>query len=176
MPVYVAPTLRTRTAHAAVVTASSYNPSGPGSDPTLTASNALLLLAFTLSTDGAYRQFKIPYEYVGNASVHVHWTKTSNANESGKAVKWRISYVSFASTTVTAEDGSVSPTVVEVEDTYDDSGTTTRLVHCTADVALSGVSAGDYMSLKIEAVTPAGTAMASEPGLFSVDIEYDELI
>jgi hypothetical protein len=43
-------------------------------------------------------------------------------------------------------------------------------------MALTGFAAGRYVAMKIEAITPAGVAMASEPGLFSADLTYIEEI
>lgn len=164
-----------RTFHAPIVTA-SFHSALPGTQPTPTAFNALLLLQFSLNNDAAFRQFKIPDSFVEDPKFHIHWTKTSNANESTKTVRWRVSYAVFNSTMTNFGDGAVTPTVVEVQDTYDDAGTTTRLVHRTADMPLVGFEPGYYVSLKIEAITPTGTAMASAPGLYSVDLTYSELI
>jgi len=163
------------TFHGPIVTASYY--SGlPGTTPTPAVVGPFIYLDFSLNNDAAFRQFKIPSNYAGNGTFHLHWTKTSNANEQGKAVRWRVTYVVFASSPTTSGDAAITPTVAEVEDTYDDAGTTTRLVHRTSSVALVGLAAQYYMSMKIEAITPVGVALASHPGLFSLDIMYDQYL
>ena len=164
----------TRTYHQAVVTASA-GTTIPGQQATVVVNNALMVLAFTLNNDSAYRQFKIPSNYTGDAAFHVHWTKTSNANESGKNVRWKVSYVAFEGH-AGAGLGNATPTVIEVEDTYESSETTSRYIYCTPNIAMAGIEAGYYVSMKIEAVTPVGTPMASEPGLFSLDQTFTEYI
>lgn len=146
----------------------------PGTLPVPTAANSLIVLAFSLNNDAAWRQFKIDRNFASDPTVHIHWTKTGNANEVGKAVRWRVSYVVFQSTVSLEMDASVAPTVVEVEDTYKDSGTTTRPVHRTEDVPLTGFTSGWYVSMKVEAITPVGVALANPPGLFSLDIIFNQ--
>lgn len=158
--------------HASIVTPSAGS-SSPGKTPAPTPAGSMLLLAFTIGTDQAHRQFKIPSYFAGNPNVHVHWSKTSDAVETGKAVRWRVSYTVFNGS---SEDGGGVPTVVELEDTYDDAGTTTRVVHRTANVALAGFVAGYYVSMAIEAIAPTGAALSSEPGLFTLDLTFDETI
>lgn len=160
--------------HAPIVTA-SFHSALPGTVPTPEAVNALLYLTFS-SGDAAFRQFKIPDSYVSTPAFHIHWTKSGNANEFGKAVRWRVSYVVFPSTSVQAGMGSATPTVVDVEDTYDDSGTTSRLVFSTPSVPLIGFVKGAYMSIKVERTTPLGTPLSSNPGLFSLDLTYQQYI
>lgn len=165
----------TRSKHENIVTA-SVSAGAPGQQASVIVNNALMVLAFTPNTDSAFRQFKIPYNFVGNPQCHIHWTKTSDADESGKAVRWRLSYHTFASSLSTTGVGNTAPATIEFEDTYDASDTTERRVYRTADLDLEGITAGEYLALKIEAITPTGTAMASEPGLFSLDFTFDEYI
>lgn len=139
----------------------------PALQPTNVVVNALLLQSYTVNLDAAWRQFKIPLSFVDSASIHVHWSKTGNGNEAGKNVRWKVSYVIFNGEN---EDGAGTPTVVTFDDTYLDSGTTTRIVYKTPSIDLVGLVPGDYASMKIEAITPAGTPMASEPGLFALDL------
>jgi hypothetical protein len=64
---------------------------------------------------------------VSAPAVHIHWTKTSDANEATKAVKWRVSYKVFSGGPTAGGAGSdltTADAVVEYEDTYDDAGTT----------------------------------------------------
>lgn len=163
---------RVRPYHVAIVSPSSFK-APAAKEPTPLEYNAALLLGFTLNTDVAYRQFKIPAHYSDTPTVHIHWTKTGDANEQGKTVRWRVSYRVFDGAT---QDVNVAPTTVDVDDTYDDAGTTTRIIHRTANVALVGFVANQYVAMKVEAVTPGGVALASEPGLFSLDLVYNEKI
>lgn len=137
------------------------------------AAGTLLLTAFTLNTDGAWQQYKIPSYFVGSPAFHVHWSKTTNANDLGRAVRWRISYTIFNGFD---QVGNVAPTVVEVEDTYDDAGTTTRTIYRTSDVPVSGFVANYYLAVEIQAVTPVGVPLTNEPGLFSLDLTYTQYI
>lgn len=139
----------------------------PALQPTNVVVNALLLQSYTVNLDAAWRQFKIPIGFIDSASVHVHWSKTGNGNEVGKTVRWRVQYVVFNGID---EDGAGAPTTVTLDDTYLDSGTTSRIVYKTPSVAITGIVPGDYVSMKIDAVTPSGTPMASEPGLFALDL------
>jgi hypothetical protein len=139
----------------------------PALQPTNVVVNALLLQSYTVNLDAGWRQFKIPLGYVDSASVHIHWSKTGNANEAGKNVRWRVSYVIFNGED---QDAAGSPTVITLNDTYLDSGTTTRIVYETPSVALVGFIPDYYTSMKVDAITPAGTPMASEPGLFALDL------
>jgi len=163
---------KTRERHEPIITAGRAT-SSPGKGPQPTIVGSTYLLAFTVGTDDAFREFKVPAHYFGSPSIHMHWTKTSDVNESGKAVKWRVTLLQFAGD---GGDLSASTTSVEYEDTYDNSGTTTRILHRTPNITIPDLTPNYYVGLKIEAVTPAGTAMASEPGLFSVDLLYTEYI
>lgn len=161
--------------HHEVIVRPGNGSTAPGQTPTIVVSGALQLGSFTLNTDDCYRQFKIPSNFVGNASFHIHWTKTTNANEQGKNVRWKLSWVVFDG----HEGGTCNytPSTTEVEDTYEDSGTTVWKMYSTPNIAVDGdFIAGHYVSLKMEAITPSGTPMAGEPGLYSVDLVYDELI
>lgn len=163
---------KTRRFHVPIVTPALFK-SPQAREPSITEVNSILLLAFTPNVDAAWRQVKIPSNYTANPALHLHWTKTSDANEQGKFARWRISYALFNGI---SQNINVAPTVVEYEAAYADNGTTSRIVYRSSDIPLTGVTAGYYMGLKIEAITAQGTPMASEPALFSVDIMYDEEI
>jgi hypothetical protein len=146
--------------------------SSPGQGPQPTPFGTLMTLTFTPDdiTDRAYRVFKIPTSYVNSASFHVHWTKSSNVNELNKNVRWRLAYTVFNGS---SDIGNGTPNTIEFEDTYPDSGTTTRVVHRTSDLNANNFVAGYYVSIYIEAISPiSGTAMASEPALLSLDLRY----
>lgn len=145
----------------------------PGQQPTIAVVGSLLVAQFTLNTDAAYRVFKIPSSFVSDPAFHVHWTKSSDADESTKEVRWRINYTVFDGNSV---DVNVSPTVIDLDDTYDDAGTTTRIVHRTGNVVAVGFIANYYVGICVEAVTPAGTPIASEPALVSADLTFRQSI
>lgn len=165
----------TREFHAPIVTA-SFHAQLPGNAPTPIADEALILLRFTLDTDLAFRQFKIPGSYVGDPSFHIHWTKSADADESTKAVRWEVSYHTFPSTSSEAGEGNATPTVAEIEDTYDDSEVTTRNIYRTLDVAMTGFQPGYYLTMRVRAITPNGTPLANEPALFSLDLKFTQYI
>jgi len=145
----------------------------PGQQPTIAIISTTQVAEMTLNTDAMYRLFKVPENFLGEPVFEAHWTKQSgaggNGDESGKVVRWRISYTVFNGE---PEDVNVAPIVVEVEDTYEDSGTTTRFMYKTGKVPATGIIAGDYVSVCVEAVTPVGTPMTAEPALASIDFEY----
>lgn len=145
----------------------------PGQAPDLVVIQSTLTAQFTLNTDKAYREFKIPSSYVDTPEFHIHWTKSGDADESTKEVLWRISYNIYPGN---GNDINVAPATIDLADTYDDAGTTTRVLHRTANAAAAGFVAGYYIGLCVEAVTPAGTPMVSEPALISVDLTFNELI
>lgn len=147
----------------------SRSSSMPGLGADIIVNNALITMKFTVNTDAVYRIFRIPFEFVDNPVLHVHWTKSSDADESGKVVRWRVTYSVFDGETQDAADGS---TTFEIEDIYDDSGTTSRIVYLTPNTSLVGFVPGWLVSVKIEAITPVGTPLASEPALFSMDLIY----
>jgi len=161
--------------HEPIVTA-SFAQSLPGTTPTPGAVGPFIYLTFSLDNDAAFRQFKIPNAYVSDPNFHIHWTKTSDANDLGKAVRWRVTYIVFRSSPTVAGDANITPTVVEVEDTYDDSGTTSRNVYRTPNTPMVGFVANYYVSMKIEAITPVGAALSANPALFSLDVTFNEYI
>jgi len=166
----------TRSYHEPTITPES-NANAPGQQPSLGLIATTLVAEYTVNTDTAYRIFKIPGNYIEGASFHVHWTKESGAggdgNQDGNAVRWRISY------TVSPGNGAdinAAPTVLEVEDTYDDSGTTTRIMHRTANMAASGFIPNYYVAMCVEAITPVGGALTCEPALVTADLTFNEYI
>ena len=161
-----------RSRHKSIV-AVGKSTSSPGQGPQPTVYGSTFLLTFTPDTDDAFRQFKIPGHFSDSPAVHIHWTKTGDGDESGLAVLWRVSYHVFPGS---GQDINVAPSVVETEVTYDDAGTTTRVMQRTADLELSGFVANWYCAVKVEAITPVGSPMVSEPSLFSLDLTYNERI
>lgn len=127
---------------------------------------------FTVGSDNMYRTFKIPSTFTGNPSAHIHWTKSQDTDQSGNRVLWRIHYKVFDGRT---QEASGAGSMVEFEDIYEDSGTTTRIVYRTDDLELSGFIPSYYVAFRIEAVTPSQDTLA-EPALVSLDLIWDELI
>jgi len=179
LPAVVADAAFTRLYHEPTITPElGSNP--PGQQPVLKVIGSTMVAEFTVNTDSAYRIFKVPGSYVSGASFHVHWTKEEgiggNGNQNGKNVRWRISYKVFNSTTSINDDINVASTVINLDDTYADAGTTTRLAHRTASVAAAGFVAGYYVGVKIEAVTPTAPALTCVPALISADLTFTEYI
>jgi hypothetical protein len=145
---------------------SSVSSSSPGQipDPYL-ISPALLGLKF-IATDEAYRMFRIQSVYAGEASLHVHWTKSDNINESGKVVKWRVQYCVFP-----GNNGNPS-TIYEVSDidTYESSDLNSRIIYRTANMDISAqLQAGWYVGVKVDYVS-GETTLISSPVLVSLDL------
>lgn len=163
----------TATSHHEPIVAAGRATSSPGKGPQGIVFGSTLLLEMTPDTDDAFRQFKIPPSYVEAPSVHVHWTKSTDANENGKRSRWRISYAVFA-----GSGGFLgTPATIEYEAAYDDTGTTTRKIIRSPDLPLTGFVAGYYVGLKVESIAPTGgTPLSADPALFSVDLIYTQKI
>lgn len=120
----------------------------PGQQPALELIGSILVANYTLNTDTAYRLFKIPSSYVDNAAFHIHWTKEAGAGGDGdqsfNSVRWRISYIVFPGS---GADVNVAPTVLDLDDTYEDDGTTTRVMYRTADAPASGFIPNYYVGV-----------------------------
>ena len=145
----------------------------PGQLPPIDADGALVYVKY----DGAagaqqvHRTIKIRESYVSGGMFHIHWTKSDDSDRSGEKVKWKISYKVFNGRD---EDAALSPTVLTVEDTYDDDGTTTRVVHRTVNVPVGSqlpLVADAYLAVKVEKDTASASVM-SEPGLVTLDLSY----
>lgn len=151
--------------------------SSPGQGPDIIVINTTLALQFTpnVTTDRAYRIFKIPTKFVANPAFHIHWTKSNNLNESGKYVRWHLSYTVFNGSSQDILSGSVNN--LYIEDTYDDSNLNTRITYRTPNIPAQNFIAGYYVSIFIDAESPvSGSALASEPVLVSLDLTYDAYI
>lgn len=149
----------------------------PGQQPSLGAIGTAIVAEYTVNTDHAYRLFKIPSHYVTGAAFHIHWTKESGAagdtDQSFNSVRWRISYTVFPGS---GADINVAPTVLDLDDTYEDAGTTTRIIHRTQNVAATGFVPDYYVAMRVEAVTPDGSALTCEPALITADLTFNEYI
>lgn len=134
----------------------SVNPPGLGPQP-VALGNVIGLHYNTPATDEAYRVLKIPSSLVvaGNAraiephaSFHVHWTKANDVDCSGASVRWVLEYTMFDG----HDDEILTPTVsatINMDDTYVDAGTTTRVVHRSANFEVTNLVPGYYLGVKI---------------------------
>jgi len=163
----------TRLQHIPVLSPTSAHWAG-GTIPGIVVYGTTVVLQFTPNVDEAFRQLKLPAYAVTEPSFHIHWTKTGDLNESGKAVRWQVEYTVYDGRSQNINDGLTG--TLFVEDIYDDAGTTTRILHRTADVLIPNVPASYYISFRVQAVTPAGTPLTSEPALSSVDLTWEERI
>lgn len=146
----------------------------PGTVPDVQADGPLAYLLFDglVGVQKVYRVYKVPSYFVDGMAMHIHWTKSDDVDRNGETVKWRVSYKVFNGRD---EDGDSGGTVLDLDDAFADTGTTTRVVHRTLDVPLVGVIANYYVSISIEKVAPgAGTPMGS-PGLVSADLTFTGL-
>lgn len=162
------------------ITPSEYGARAPGSQPAPVPVGTVFTLEFTPNNDSAYRVFKVPTYFVGEASFHMHWTKSADVDESGRAVKWRVSYNVFdggPQAGGTGGDIITAPTVLEFEDVYEDNDASgTRLIYRTPNLVSPGFIAGHYVGVCIEAITPTGLALLNDPALVSMDLIWSEYI
>jgi hypothetical protein len=159
----------TKVVHKPIVTPATATPQ-PGLGPLEVAIGTAIGLSFsTPATDRAYRSFKIDNDFIGSPSFHVHWTKGDDTNQSGNTVRWQIDYHVFNGRDQDISNGSI--TTLIVDDTYDDAGSTTRVVHRTQNIDASNFTAGYYVGLAIK-VVPGSTTVVN-PTLITVDLITD---
>lgn len=166
---FQASTEETRTFHKPTITPSEAEVA-PGAGPSPVVFGTVMGLDFDNPTDKAYRVLKIDTNFVGNASFHVHWTKSGDANESGNTVRWRLSYTVFNGNS--DEVALVAPTIITFDDTYDDSGTTSRIIHRSPNIDATGFQAGYYVGLCLD-YDNANTTLASTPVAISADLLWE---
>lgn len=156
----------TRVHHEPIVSASRSTPA-PGQGPQPIVIGTLVGLNFDTVNDAAYRMFKIPDTYVGDASFHIHWTKSANGAENGRNVRWRLQYVVFNGHD---EPATITPTEITADDVYEDDSTdATRIIYRTANLPAEGFIAGYYLGLRVDYVPASTTLQTSTPVLISVD-------
>lgn len=154
--------------------------SAPGQGPTELVIGTFLGLHFDNTTDRAYRVMKIDGTFIPggagpagdgtNASFHIHWTKAVDTDQSGATVRWRLSYT-VSPLNGTDDIAGATPTVIEWDDTYDDGGTTSRIVYRTDNGAAIGFTPLYYVGLCLEYV-PANTTLAGGPVVISTDLLF----
>lgn len=139
----------------------------PGLAPEVIAIGTTVALHYKKNNDKVYGYSKIPTSYVGDASFHIHWTKNVNTNQAGNTVRWLINYTVFNGS---SENIEVAPTGnLILDDTYDDSGTTSRIVYRTPNAPAIGFVAGYYVSYEI-GFDPTNTTLTGRPAIISCDI------
>lgn len=163
---------QTRLKHPSVITPQAAKGAGV-KEPDPFFYRSIRLAAFTLNNDEAGSNSKIDSLYTGSGlSFHVHWTKSTDAIETGNAVRWQVSMTYFKSAPSGVLPASAEQTW-ELEDTYDAADTTERTFYRVAlGESIEGPLPGYYIGLRIVAVTPVGTPLTAEPALYSVDVTY----
>ena len=145
----------------------STNSTIPGGGPEPIAIGTLLGLHFKRDTDLVYSYSKIQSSFLADASFHVHWTKAVDTNQAGATVRWRLRYTVFNGI---SQDLIAGPTGTIIwDDTYDDSGTTSRIVYRTPNIAATGFVANYYVGFELGFVA-ANTTLANRPVVISCDI------
>lgn len=149
--------------------------SAPGQGPQVEVYGPLITAIFDVdnTNDRGYKIVKIPSDYIDGGSFHVHWTKSGNANESGRSAKWRIVYAVYDGKSQ-SPDGLTQSVVFEQP--YLDTGTTARVVYRTHDMAANGFQPGYYIAMYVEAISPTGSALQNSPALVAVDMLYKATI
>lgn len=145
----------------------------PGQGPTPYAHGNMVVLNFTVNVDAAHRIIKIPSVLRDHVTMHAHWCKSQHSGQAGKTVRWEIAYTIINGYD---EDASGTTGTIYLDDTCTDNGVDTHVVHRTPDVAVTGLVPGDYLLLKIRAVTPLSGTPLDEPSLMAVDLYYDAYI
>lgn len=165
-----------KTIHKPTITPAN-SKSAPGQGPQPIVYGSTIGLEFdTPATDNAYRIMKIDGTFAGDgsgsdASFHVHWTKGTDVNESGNTVVWRLEYTVFDGS---SNDINIAPTVIQFTDTYDDTGTTTRIVNRTSNISATGLIPLYYMGVGLSVVT--GGTTITNPVLISCDLLFKNYV
>jgi len=152
---------------------------GAGSlTPDVVYAGNLVYLEFNHTTDLGFAVYKVGRDFASNPNIHVHWTKSQDANESGNTARWRIGYTVYTSTPSTAGNAATTGVFVDTGTlTYvGGDANTDRLVYRTADMPLVGITAGQYITIKVTAPIPASGTPVTNPGLVSVDLTYSAFI
>lgn len=139
----------------------------PGLGPEPVVLGTLIGLHYKRDSDLVYSYSKIQTSYLSDASFHVHWTKNVDTNQAGATVRWRLRYTVFDGT---SQDVTAGPTGTIIwDDTYDDAGTTSRVVYRTPNAAATGFVAGYYVGMELGFVA-ANTTLSDRPVVISCDI------
>lgn len=170
--------------HKPTITPAEAEPA-PGLGPVpVVLGNSVIGLHFDNTTDRAYRLMKIDTTFVvggdgpagdgSNASFHIHWTKAVDTDQSGATVRWRLTYTIFDGNSDEITAGGTQG-FIEWDDTYDDAGTTTRIVYRTGNEPVAGFVPGYYVGMCLEYI-PASTTLVGGPVVISTDLLFRNLI
>lgn len=154
----------TRILHVPVVTPSAVGRPA-GQSPEYVVFGAVLALHYTGDAQKAYGHFKIPDSFVGDATLHVHWTKNVDTDQSGATVRWELKYAVYDG----SSQDAAAPETMTWDAMYDDDGTTTRIVYRTPDQTPTGFLPGYYVGVEVGFV-PGSTTLSGRPVLVSVDM------
>lgn len=147
----------------------------PGQGTTPIIFGTVVGLEYDQTTDKAYRIFKIPDAFVGDASFHIHWTKSADGDEQGNSVRWRFTYTVFNGSS--QDVALVTPTILTVDDAYDDGSVDgTRVVYRTSFVDAPGFLARNYVGLCVDYDSGNSNLATSNPVLVSADLVMREYI
>lgn len=139
----------------------------PGQNPEFGAKGILHYMAFTVNTDIAWRSSKIPFTYHSQGAFHIHWTKSTDDDQSGNTVRWRFSYGYHNGR---GDEASAAQHVYLFDDTYTGLVDEERIVERSLDIPLEGtITPGYYLAATIEAITPPSGTPVSEPAIVSID-------
>lgn len=157
------------------IASSNRSRSQPSAGPDPLAIGPVLVSEFTGPSDALYSEYRVPDTHDGvYSALHVHWTKSGDAVESGNTVRWHIEVLQFSD----EEDNDLTraPTVLEFDDTYDDDGTTSRILYRTSDIAIpGGLIPGHYLGVRVS-LDASGTTLSSNPALVSADLRLSKEI
>jgi hypothetical protein len=155
--------------HGVMVSAAKSRPQ-PGVGPNPALAGIVQGLEFAAG-EVAYKVRRIPSTFVSDASFHIHWTKSTDANEAGNSVRWRIRYVVFDGF---SDDLAVTPIELVTDSEYTDSGTTSRIGLVTEDLP-AVFEAGHYLGMAVDFVDES-TTLQGNPLLIGADVVMRERI
>lgn len=125
-------------------------------------------LHYKRDDDKVYGYQKIQTSYVSDASFHIHWTKNVDTNQAGAKVRWVLTYTVFD---VGSNVNAPVTNTITWDDTYDDPGTTTRIVYRTPNASAPEFTAGYYVSFALGFdPNPLYTTLSGRPVVISCDV------
>ena len=132
------------------------------------------VLKFTVNTDKASYKFLVPDDYAsGDFLIHINWTRsTTGSDESTKTVKWQVKNLVINGTSEECATGENTDDAVQ--DTYDSSSETDKIVYQTENITIAAAefAAEETVIIEIMAVTVDSGVALSEPALVSLGFEY----
>ncbi len=143
------------------------NPTDP---PTIDVYGICHVAEFVVGSDKAHYKINVPPDMAGTtARIHFHWTRsTTGSDESGKMVNWQVKYLSITE----GENVHIGELTENVEDTYEDTDTTGKIVCISDYVTLVDLVIDDLLIMEFSAISSSGTDL-SKPALLEFCIDYD---